>query len=710
LLIGVGVRANTSPGAENSPGPKNGFNASYIADAMRVTPQDAEQQWTFSLVIKTVNGYKPVSDPLMTTQKNKVQFDHDHHFKVEYTHDEQGIRQRFIIGDPGETDGKLTVQLQSENNWHAMYTSANSLSFGNDDQILNYGDLDVQDAKGKKLPAHFTVQHNQIEIAVDAEQVAYPVSVATIVGTLTERHARTVLERNQAGMQLGAAVSAAGDINGDGYKDVVVGAPYYSNGQTAEGAVFVYYGAANGIAPNALFTVLERNVANGHFGEVISGGGDVNGDGYNDVVVGAPYKTGMPGSDTGYVNVYYGSAAGINPTPYIIRSARQGDNFGASVSLARLDGDMLADIAIGANSGAGYVTIYYGTVWGLNSSLIIEVEPGGTTGFGTRVLISGDIEEISGNFLLATAGEDVHVFYQTGQEMDPDYHRIIHSPVPGISFGSSLAAQHDIDGDGYNDIVVGAKDDTNGSLNHAGAVYVFRGGLDFDNGTPSFLTPWRIIKGDQDSALLGAQVAFAGDVNNDGHADLLVSSPAWDNTPAQPNMGKVWLYYGKSSGLDSLPAATIQSTQANSWLGSAITGAGDVDHDGYDDILVGAPLYDKGQVDEGVALIYLGGAYSLARMANTQSDDVVETKTSVLVKTFPNPVLNNLSVQFGGLDAGADTYIQLSDVNGSIVKTVKIGKMDSGNQTIDVSALVPGTYFMIINNGNKVFREKIIKQ
>lgn len=709
LLIGVGVRANTFPVVDNSPGPKIGLNASYTADAMCITPQDAEQQWTFSLAIKAVNGHRTVSEPFVTKQKNSVQFDHDHHFKVEYTNDEQGIRQRFIIQAPDEANGKLTVQLQPGNSWHTMYGSANSLTFKNKDQILNYGDLEVQDATGKKLPAHFTVQQNQVEIAVDAGQASYPVSVQTIVGPLTERHARTVLERNQAGIQFGAATTTAGDINGDGFVDIVVGAPYYSNGQTAEGAVFVYYGAANGIAPNALFTVLERNVANGHFGEVIAGGGDVNDDGYDDVVVGAPYKAGMPGSDTGYVYVYYGSAAGINPTPYIIRSARQGDNFGVSVFVAKLNNDKPADIVIGANNGAGYVTIYYGSVWGINNSLIIEVTASSTTGFGTKVLISDGIEEIGGKFLLVTAGEELHIFYQGRQELDPDYHRIIHSPVSGISFGSSIAAQHDIDGDGYNDIVVGAKDYTNGSLNHAGALYVFHGGSD-DTGSPTFLTPWRTIKGDQDSALLGAQVAFAGDVNNDGHADVIVSSPGWERTPAQPNLGKVWLYYGKSSGLDSLPGATIESTQANSWLGNSVAAAGDVDNDGYEDIIVGAPLYDKGQVDEGVALIYLGGAYSLARMANIKPDDIVETKTPAVVKTFPNPVLNNLSVQFEGLDVGADTYIQISDVMGSVVKTVRIGKVDSGNQAIDVSTLAPGTYFMIINNGSKVIREKIIKQ
>jgi hypothetical protein len=62
------------------------------------------------------------------------------------------------------------------------------------------------------------------------------------------------------------------------------------------------------------------------------------------------------------------------------------------------------------------------------------------------------------------------------------------------------------------------------------------------------------------------------------------------------------------------------------------------------------------------------------------------------------------------LNAGANTYLQLLDINGAIVKTVQIGKVDKGNQTIDVSTLVPGAYFMIIHNGSNVIKEKIIKQ
>ncbi len=713
LLIGVGVRANTFPVKDHSPGPKNGLNASYAADAVSITPQSAEQQWTFSLAIKAVNGHKPASEPLMTRRNNTVRFDHDHHFLVEYVNDDQGIHQRFIIRKPAEDNSKLTVRLQAENGWQAMYGSANSLTFNHKGQTLNYSDLEVQDAKGKKLPAHFTVLQDQVEIAVDAGQAAYPLSIQTVVGTLSELQAKSRLERNLAGAQLGAAVTGAGDINGDGYDDVILGAPYYANGETAEGAVYIHYGSSpNGINPNT-FTVLEGNVVNAHFGEVLAGGGDINGDGYDDVVVGKPHRAGMPGSDTGYVYVYSGSAAGLNPTPYILRSVRQGDNFGTSVAIVKdLDFDGTDDILIGANAGEGYVTIYYGTIWGIKNSLMTEVAISGTTGFGTKVAGAGDIYGYGlGRSLMIAAGEDVYLFWQSNYEIEVGYPTIIHSPTPGISFGSSIAGQRDINGDGFDDMIVGAKDYADGSLNHSGALYVYYGYWDYNSpGNPTFDTPNLIIKGDRDSALFASQVAFAGDVNNDGYEEVIVSAPGWESSALLPNVGRASLYYGASSGLNSTPGATIQCTVGNSWLSASVAGAGDVNGDGYGDIIVGAPLYDRGQVDEGLGAVYLGGAYSLARMAETKTEDIVEAKTPAVVKTFPNPVVNNLSVQFEGLDTNADTYVQIADVNGSIVKTVQIGKAANGNQAIDVSDLVPGAYFVIINNGGKVIREKIIKQ
>ena len=104
-------------------------------------------------------------------------------------------------------------------------------------------------------------------------------------------------------------MATAGDVNGDGYSDVIVGAPRYDNGQTDEGRAFVYHGSAAGLAPPPAWTA-EGNQAGADFGGSVATAGDVNGDGYSDVIVGAPvYDNGQ--TDEGRAFVYHGSAAGL---------------------------------------------------------------------------------------------------------------------------------------------------------------------------------------------------------------------------------------------------------------------------------------------------------------------------------------------------------------------------------------------------------------
>jgi hypothetical protein len=125
-------------------------------------------------------------------------------------------------------------------------------------------------------------------------------------------------EGNQESAQYGYSVGTAGDVNGDGYDDVIVGAPDYANGQQNEGAAAVYYGSAAGLSlvPN---WGDEGDQEGARFGSSVGTAGDVNGDGYDDVIVGAPnYDHGQDGE--GAVVVYHGSAAGLSLTPNCLRA------------------------------------------------------------------------------------------------------------------------------------------------------------------------------------------------------------------------------------------------------------------------------------------------------------------------------------------------------------------------------------------------------
>ena len=106
--------------------------------------------------------------------------------------------------------------------------------------------------------------------------------------------------------------------------------------------------------------------------------------------------------------------------------------------------------------------------------------------------------------------------------------------------------------------------------------------------------------------LLGFSVASAGDVNNDGYADILISAPHYEDTLEHVNEGKAYLFLGSATGPGNQPDWTYQCNSPNSSCGYAVGAAGDVDNDNYDDFLIGAPHYDNPDVNEGAAFLFLG--------------------------------------------------------------------------------------------------------
>jgi hypothetical protein len=140
-------------------------------------------------------------------------------------------------------------------------------------------------------------------------------------------------QSNQFGARLGYSVGTAGDVNGDGYDDVIVGAIGYDNDQSNEGRAVVYYGSAAGLSTTANW-IAEGNKTNALFGESVGTAGDVNGDGYDEVIVGDPdYKSGH--SEKGRAYVYHGSAAGLSTNPNWIGYGAQVDaGFGWSAGTA----------------------------------------------------------------------------------------------------------------------------------------------------------------------------------------------------------------------------------------------------------------------------------------------------------------------------------------------------------------------------------------
>ena len=171
---------------------------------------------------------------------------------------------------------------------------------------------------------------------------------------------------------------------------------------------------------------------------------------------------------------------------------------------------------------------------------------------------------------------------------------------PNAYFGWSVATAGDVNGDGYADIIVGAYG-WDGGQPFEGGAWVYYGSA---IGPRTSGVDWYKYGG-QANAQFGYAVATAGDVNGDGYSDIIVGAPYWDN--GEEDEGGIWVYHGSASGLSTTPAFNKDSDQAGARYGWSVGSAGDVNGDGYSDVIVGAPYYDHGENG--------GGGLGLSRLA-----------------------------------------------------------------------------------------------
>ena len=377
--------------------------------------------------------------------------------------------------------------------------------------------------------------------------------------------ADAVLYGPTGGAEAGASVTL-GDLGGDGVPDLIVGAP------GGAGGVYVLPGPLNGVLTPSGGIVLSGETPGDEAGSSIASGCDVNGDGADDLIVGA-WGRGWPGrvggQSAGGVYIVLGPvpAGGALANAHAIYEGEgAGDWAGWSVACAGdTDGDGMDGVIVGA--------------WR---------DDEGQLDAGAAHLIEGAIP--AGTHSLAAATAKL-----TGESAF-DY------------AGASVAGAGDLDGDGFDDLLVGAPGrDEAGS--QAGAVYVVHGPL---TGTVSLSTATAKLLGSGAGEQAGALVRGAGDVNGDGSPDLLVGAWAWpgDNS----NTGAAYVLHGPVAGTASLATADSSWTGVSPGdrLGFAGGAAGDVDGDGFDDVLIGAPMMDAGVVDAGAVFVMTGGPTGLS--------------------------------------------------------------------------------------------------
>ncbi len=488
-------------------------------------------------------------------------------------------------------------------------------------KVLHYAELKVTDATGIELPAWmegFTEAGVRgIRLVFDDREAVYPVTV----DPLATSPAWTA-EGDQDGAGFGYSVSTAGDVNGDGYADVIVGASFYDNGETDEGRAFVYRGSPTGLSATADWFA-ESDQAYAGFGWSVSTAGDVNGNGYADVIIGA-YQYDNGETDEGRAFVYHGSDTGLSLTAdWTVESNQVEAYFGISVSTAGdVDGDGYSDVIVAAYAyddtltDEGRVYVYHGSDTGLPSTPDWTAEGGQAYAyFGIYVSTAGDVDSDGyADVIIGAYGYDAgevdegraYVYSGSPGGLSPVPDWTAESDQANGSFGQFVSAAGDVNGDGYADVIVGAPGYNNGQTDE-GRTYVYHGSV---TGL-SLIADWT-AESDQAYAYFGYSASTAGDINGDGYADVIVGAPQYDNT--QTNQGQAYVYHGSEAGLSLTADWTAESDQASAYFGISASTAGDVNGDGYTDVIIGAYGYDNGETFEGRAYVYHGSASGLSEV------------------------------------------------------------------------------------------------
>jgi hypothetical protein len=471
-----------------------------------------------------------------------------------------------------------------------------------------------------------------------------------------------VLYGTEAEAIAGFPVSNAGDVNGDGIDDIIIGSYKADNGaQTDVGAAFVIFGSTTPFAPRVALQSVDG--ANGfritgvnsgdYLGSSVSDAGDINGDGFDDIVIGARGADIDNPLNEGAAYVVFGkgtpfpasiSVNGLNGTNgFRVQGTAPNDLLGLSVASAGdINNDGLADIILGAPNAdvgaaadAGVAYVLYGSTSPYPSSISAS-SISGTTGF-----------QING----ANGGDNL---------------------------GYSVSRAGDVNRDGVADLIVGARGLDSSILPDTGGAFVIFG---TNSATREALDVSQItsakgfrIEGEFSGDAFGFIVSDAGDINGDGFGDVIVGAFSNDLFLSEGNfrrdVGAAYVIFGKSSPFES-PVRVFEldgnngfkftSDVAGDYAGAWVSGAGDINGDGIDDVIISAPRSDPdGRMQAGIT-------YAIFGQAAPGSIDISDDgKTVTVIDLEGNTVI--VETNKGALES--DNFIFSADGR---IQTIQLG-------------------------------------
>jgi hypothetical protein len=413
---------------------------------------------------------------------------------------------------------------------------------------------------------------------------------------------------------VGWSVAIAGDVNNDGYDEVLVGSPHWDGGGGDEGAVFMYYGNSTGVDYYPGWSVIGA-APNAQLGISVAGAGDVNNDGFGDIIAGGHTEGGV-----GKASAWYGGLSGPPTTPnWFVNGVATNGYFGAWVARAGdVNGDGFSDVIVGASNenaglgaGQGTARVYLGSGAGLvgTPGATLLGEAAGDQ-FGAQATTAGDVNADGVDDVIvgapgAGAGRGrAYVFSgqasPQGVRTSPLWFK--DGPSAGSAFGSSVAGAGDVNADGYSDVVIGAP-----SHASSGRAELYYGG----SSGPAQNAGWFHDAGQAFSGY-GSSVTSPGDVNGDGYSDLLIGAVFWDGVGGQ-DCGRAFVYPGGPGGPPSTESWFADGIQAFSNIGHAVAGGGDVNDDGYPDLVMGEPGYSGLDFRTGRAQLFLANGPGVRR-------------------------------------------------------------------------------------------------